>query len=68
MRRPEGEVALISGTAPGQGRAAAPRFAAGGALVAGGIFHADAGARTALFPASEQAAYITGADREEPRT
>ena len=34
----------------------------------GGIVHANAAARTALFPASEEAAYITGADRKEPRT
>ncbi|MFI6037350.1 SDR family NAD(P)-dependent oxidoreductase [Streptomyces sp. NPDC051315] len=36
MRRLEGRVALISGTARGQGRAAALRFAAEGALVVGG--------------------------------
>ncbi|MEU5095601.1 SDR family oxidoreductase [Streptomyces sp. NPDC020996] len=35
-RRPEGKVALISGTARGQGGAAALRFAAEGALVVGG--------------------------------
>lgn len=43
MKRLEGEVALVSGTAHGQGRAAAPRFAAGGALVVGGdLLHEDA--------------------------
>ncbi|MFF7980628.1 hypothetical protein ACFZDK_16095 [Streptomyces sp. NPDC007901] len=36
MRRLEGEVALISGTARGQGPAAALRFAAEGAIVVGG--------------------------------
>jgi NAD(P)-dependent dehydrogenase (short-subunit alcohol dehydrogenase family) len=36
VRRLEGKVALISGTARGQGRAAALRFAAEGALVVGG--------------------------------
>ncbi|MGW2773693.1 hypothetical protein ACWC4C_14450 [Streptomyces olivaceoviridis] len=36
MKRLEGKVALISGTARGQGRAAALRFAAEGALVVGG--------------------------------
>ncbi|WP_278195738.1 SDR family NAD(P)-dependent oxidoreductase [Streptomyces cylindrosporus] len=36
MRRLEGKVALISGTARGQGRAAALRFAAEGAIVVGG--------------------------------
>ncbi|MGW0190709.1 SDR family NAD(P)-dependent oxidoreductase [Streptomyces sp. NPDC003362] len=36
MRRLEGKVALVSGTARGQGRAAALRFAAEGALVVGG--------------------------------
>jgi hypothetical protein len=47
---------------------AALRFAAEGALVVGGIVHANATARTALFPASEEAAYTTGANRKEPRT
>ncbi|MGW2830279.1 SDR family NAD(P)-dependent oxidoreductase [Streptomyces sp. NPDC001286] len=36
MKRLDGKVALISGTARGQGRAAALRFAAEGALVVGG--------------------------------
>lgn len=36
MRRLDGKVALISGTARGQGRAAALRFAAEGAVVVGG--------------------------------
>ncbi|MFC7265562.1 SDR family NAD(P)-dependent oxidoreductase [Streptomyces lutosisoli] len=43
MKRLEGKVALISGTARGQGRAAALRFAAEGALVVGGdLRHAQA--------------------------
>ncbi|MER6852562.1 MULTISPECIES: hypothetical protein [Streptomyces] len=50
MRRPEDDMALLSGAA------------------LGGIVHANATARTALFPASEEATYITGADRKEPRT
>jgi hypothetical protein len=68
MRRLEDKAALLSGTARGQGRAAPLRFAAEGALVVGGIVHANATARTALFPASEEAAYTTGANRKEPRT
>ncbi|MGW4230759.1 SDR family NAD(P)-dependent oxidoreductase [Streptomyces sp. NPDC004980] len=43
MKRLEGKVALISGTARGQGRAAALRFAAEGALVIGGdLLHEEA--------------------------
>lgn len=43
MRRLDGKVALISGTASGQGRAAALRFAAEGALVVGGdLLHEQA--------------------------
>ncbi|MET9844334.1 SDR family NAD(P)-dependent oxidoreductase [Streptomyces ossamyceticus] len=43
MKRLEGKVALISGTARGQGRAAALRFAAEGALVVGGdLLHDEA--------------------------
>ncbi len=43
MKRLEGKVALISGTARGQGRAAALRFAAEGALVVGGdLLHEQA--------------------------
>ncbi|MFF9488235.1 SDR family NAD(P)-dependent oxidoreductase [Streptomyces sp. NPDC014676] len=43
MRRLDGKVALISGTARGQGRAAALRFAAEGALVVGGdLLHEEA--------------------------
>ncbi|MFC8009049.1 SDR family NAD(P)-dependent oxidoreductase [Streptomyces cinereoruber] len=43
MRRLEGKVALISGTARGLGRAAALRFAAEGALVVGGdLLHDEA--------------------------
>ncbi|MFJ6393775.1 SDR family NAD(P)-dependent oxidoreductase [Streptomyces sp. NPDC091972] len=41
MKRLEGKVALISGTARGQGRAAALRFAAEGALVVGGDVQQD---------------------------
>ncbi|WP_446467158.1 hypothetical protein [Streptomyces sp. BRA346] len=43
MRRLEGKVALITGTARGQGRAAALRFAAESALVVGGdLLHEEA--------------------------
>ncbi|MFH8798033.1 SDR family NAD(P)-dependent oxidoreductase [Streptomyces sp. NPDC017936] len=43
MKRLEGKVALISGTARGRGRAAALRFAAEGALVVGGdLLHEEA--------------------------
>ncbi|GGR85956.1 MULTISPECIES: SDR family NAD(P)-dependent oxidoreductase [Streptomyces] len=43
MKRLEGRIALISGTARGQGRAAALRFAAEGALVVGGdLLHEEA--------------------------
>ncbi|MER8011874.1 SDR family NAD(P)-dependent oxidoreductase [Streptomyces sp. NPDC094149] len=43
MKRLDGKVALISGTARGQGRAAALRFAAEGALVVGGdLLHEQA--------------------------
>ncbi|MFF3501916.1 SDR family NAD(P)-dependent oxidoreductase [Streptomyces sp. NPDC003247] len=43
MKRLEGKVALVSGTARGQGRAAALRFAAEGALVVGGdLLHEEA--------------------------
>ncbi|UUU36890.1 SDR family oxidoreductase [Streptomyces sp. CA-210063] len=42
MRRLEGKVALISGTARGQGRAAALRFAAEGAIVVGDLLHEGA--------------------------
>ncbi|MFE6358621.1 SDR family NAD(P)-dependent oxidoreductase [Streptomyces sp. NPDC057806] len=43
MKRLEGKVALIPGTARGQGRAAAVRFAAEGALVVGGdLLHEEA--------------------------
>ncbi|MFC8063830.1 SDR family NAD(P)-dependent oxidoreductase [Streptomyces sp. NPDC057293] len=43
MKRLDGKVALISGTARGQGRAAALRFAAEGALVVGGdVLHEEA--------------------------
>lgn len=48
MTRPlEGRVALISGTGGGQGRAAALRFAAAGAIVAGCDINTDANAETA---------------------
>ncbi|MET9716564.1 hypothetical protein ABZZ46_14245 [Streptomyces rochei] len=47
MNRLDGKVALISGTARGQGRAAALRFAAEGALVVGGdLLHEEALAAT----------------------
>ncbi|MFF5147931.1 SDR family NAD(P)-dependent oxidoreductase [Streptomyces sp. NPDC013157] len=46
MRRLEGKVALISGTARGQGRAAALRFAAEGALVVGGDLRHDGALET----------------------
>ena len=47
MSRLAGKVALISGTARGQGRAAALRFAAEGALVVGGDLLVDEAAETA---------------------
>ena len=47
MSRLAGKVALISGTARGQGRAAALRFAAEGALVVGGDVLEDEAAETA---------------------
>jgi NAD(P)-dependent dehydrogenase (short-subunit alcohol dehydrogenase family) len=46
MKRLENKVALISGTAQGQGRAAALRFASEGALVVGGDIKSDLAAQT----------------------
>ncbi|OYX92090.1 MAG: dehydrogenase, partial [Caulobacter sp. 35-67-4] len=46
-RRLEGRVALISGTGGGQGRAAALRFAADGAVIVGCDVNDEAGAETA---------------------
>lgn len=46
-RRLEGRVALISGTGGGQGRAAALRFAADGAIIAGCDVNAEGDAETA---------------------
>ncbi|MGW0655290.1 SDR family NAD(P)-dependent oxidoreductase [Streptomyces umbrinus] len=46
MRRLAGKVALISGTARGQGRAAALRFAAEGAVVVGGDLRHEAALET----------------------
>lgn len=50
-RRLEGRVALISGTGGGQGRAAALRFVAEGAVVAGCDVNAEADAETARLVA-----------------
>jgi len=55
--RMAGKVALITGTASGQGRAAALLFAAEGATVVG----TDV-ARCALFLVSDEASYVTGAN------
>ena len=52
MSRLAGKVALISGTARGQGRAAALRFAAEGALVVGGDLLEDEAAETARLAGS----------------
>lgn len=46
MKRLENKVVLISGTAQGQGRAAALRFASEGALVVGGDIKSDLAAQT----------------------
>ena len=46
MKRLENKVVLISGTAQGQGRAAAIRFANEGALVVGGDLKAELAAET----------------------
>ncbi|MER6682520.1 SDR family NAD(P)-dependent oxidoreductase [Streptomyces olivaceoviridis] len=53
MKRLEGKVALISGTARGQGRAAALRFAAEGALVVGGDLPHEEAAETRRLIARE---------------
>ncbi|MFF5553088.1 SDR family NAD(P)-dependent oxidoreductase [Streptomyces olivaceoviridis] len=53
MKRLEGKVALISGTSRGQGRAAALRFAAEGALVVGGDLPHEEAAETRRLIARE---------------
>ncbi|MFI2566301.1 SDR family oxidoreductase [Paenarthrobacter sp. NPDC018779] len=54
LRKPrlEGKTAVITGIASGQGRAAALAFAEEGAVVVG----------CALFLASDEASYVTGAN------
>ncbi|MFD3612072.1 SDR family NAD(P)-dependent oxidoreductase [Streptomyces atroolivaceus] len=54
MKRLEGKVALIYGTARGQGRAAALRFAAEGALVVGGDLLHEEAVETQLLIARER--------------
>ncbi|MCZ0999460.1 SDR family NAD(P)-dependent oxidoreductase [Streptomyces mirabilis] len=61
MKRLEGKVALISGTARGQGRAAALRFAAEGALVVGGdLLHEEAVETQRLIAREGGTALTTG--------
>ena len=53
MMRLKGKVVLLSGTGRGMGRAAALRFAAEGAIVAGGdLLDDEAGETLALIEAS----------------
>ncbi|MEU9590944.1 SDR family NAD(P)-dependent oxidoreductase [Streptomyces sp. NPDC048193] len=59
MKRLEGKVALISGTARGQGRAAALRFAAEGALVVGGDLLHEEAVETQLLIAREGGTALT---------
>ncbi|WP_411092070.1 SDR family NAD(P)-dependent oxidoreductase [Streptomyces sp. 049-1] len=59
MKRLEGKVALISGTARGQGRAAALRFAAEGALVVGGDLLHEEAVETQRFIAREGGTALT---------
>ncbi|MCX2923499.1 SDR family NAD(P)-dependent oxidoreductase [Streptomyces sp. NEAU-W12] len=61
MKRLDGKVALISGTARGQGRAAALRFAAEGALVVGGdLLHEEAAETQRLIAREGGTALIPG--------
>ncbi|AJP04264.1 dehydrogenase [Streptomyces cyaneogriseus subsp. noncyanogenus] len=59
MRRLEGKVALISGTARNQGRAAALRFAAEGALVVGGDLRHEEALETQRLIAHEGGTALT---------
>ncbi|MFD3729221.1 SDR family NAD(P)-dependent oxidoreductase [Streptomyces sp. NPDC058671] len=59
MRRLEGRVALISGTARGLGRAAALRFAAEGAIVVGGDLLHDEAVETQRLIAREGGTALT---------
>ncbi|WP_395572310.1 SDR family NAD(P)-dependent oxidoreductase [Streptomyces sp. BK79] len=59
MKRLDGKVALISGTARGQGRAAALRFAAEGALVVGGDLLHEEALQTQRLVAREGGTIIT---------
>ncbi|MFI8191803.1 SDR family NAD(P)-dependent oxidoreductase [Streptomyces sp. NPDC085946] len=59
MKRLEGKVALIPGTARGQGRAAALRFAAEGALVVGGDLRHEEALETQRLIAREGGTALT---------
>jgi NAD(P)-dependent dehydrogenase (short-subunit alcohol dehydrogenase family) len=59
VKRLEGKVALISGTARGQGRAAALRFAAEGALVVGGDLRHEEAVETQRLIAREGGTALT---------
>lgn len=59
MKRLDGKVALISGTARGQGRAAALRFAAEGALVVGGDLRHEEAVETQRLIAREGGTALT---------
>lgn len=59
MKRLDGKVALFSGTARGQGRAAALRFAAEGALVVGGDLRHEGAVETQRLIAREGGTALT---------
>lgn len=62
MARLPGNVVRLSGTVPGMRRSAALRFAAEGAIVAGGDRIEDTARETLDLIAGDEAAYITGAN------